>query len=416
MVRSEDLQQNESLGEVLDRSAEESRGGYAVAISSAEMDHAVAIAHRYPRNITRFMRDSLTMATSNEDTAKECMYALPRKEWDRDAGKEVTKIIEGPSVRLAEIMLSAWGNVKVGSRIVETGDENVVAEGVFIDLEKNVHISRHVVRSIVGSTGKRFKGEMIKTTSNAASSIAMRNAITIGIPRALWSAVLKEVKKVIAGDAKTVDARRKDILKGLNVMGVANERIFAVLSESAGRPIEGAMDIGLDEIVTLLGLANAIKNEEISAEEAFPVIVRARAQEPDTKLPAKERDAIAEQAKQAAEARGKQSEARAEARTQQTTDATPTKLTEPTEAPAGTPASEGGLTMDEIQKAIGKATTTAELTDIVIPMIDEIQGEENRKSLHLLALRKAASLSNVASGQAEGATQSKSTGRPKEMN
>ena len=426
MVRSEDLQQSEQLGEVLDRSAEEGRAGYAVSISSAEMDHAVSIAHRYPRNITRFLRDSLSMATSSEETAKECMYALPRKEWDKETRKEVIKIVEGPSVRLAEIMLSAWGNVKVGSRIVETGNEMVVAEGVFIDLEKNVHISRHISRGIVGSTGKRFGAEMIKTTSNAASSIAMRNAITVGIPRALWSKVLAEVKRVIAGDAKTVDQRRKEVLKQLNIMGVANDRIFALLTAECGRPIEGIMDIGLDEIVKLNGLGQAIHDQEISAEEAFPPIVRTRVAD-EKPAPAKADDKKAPQQpseSEKAQGRAALAEGRTESIRQEIEKTRAASAEQRQEQSAGKlddefeikkPATEGGITADEIQRAIAKATTNDELTTIVIPMISEIDGEENRKSLHMLALRKAASFITGAQPAADAPAEPAKNGRPKEM-
>lgn len=225
-------------------------------VSKAELDQSIATAHQYPRSITKFRRDALEMATMDEQTANECIYALPRK----DGGE--TKMITGPSARLAEIIVSAWGNSRAGARIIDEGREFVVAQGVFHDLERNVGITYEVRRRITGRHG-RFSADMIGVTANAACSIALRNAVFKGVPKALWAGVESEVRRVIAGDAKTLGARQEKVIGALNKMGVPNDKIFAVLG------VAGIADIGLDEIVTLQGLGNAIKEGEMSIEEAF---------------------------------------------------------------------------------------------------------------------------------------------------
>lgn len=232
-------------------------------VSKAELDQSIATAHQWPRSITKFRREALEMATIDEQIASECIYALPRREWDDTAKKYVPKIITGPSARLAEIIVHAWGNVRAGARVIDEGKEFVTAQGVFHDLEKNVGITYEVKRRITGKEGKRFTPDMITVTANAACSIALRNAVFKGIPKALWIGVEAQVRKVIAGDAKTLGARREYVMKGLNTMGVPNEKIFAVLG------VEGMSDVGLDEIVILQGLGNAIRENEMSIEEAF---------------------------------------------------------------------------------------------------------------------------------------------------
>ncbi len=226
-------------------------------VSKAELDQSIATAHQWPRSITKFRREALDMATMDEQTASECIYSLPR----RDGGE--TKMITGPSARLAEIIISAWGNVRAGARVIDEGREFVTAQGVFHDLEKNVGITYEVKRRITNRNGQRFSADMIAVTANAACSIALRNAVFKGVPKALWAGVESEVRKVIAGDAKTLGARREIVMSGLNKMGVPNEKIFAVLG------VAGISDVGLDEIVTLKGLGNAIKEGEMSIEEAF---------------------------------------------------------------------------------------------------------------------------------------------------
>lgn len=226
-------------------------------VSKAELDQSIATAHKWPRSLTKFRRDALEMATMDEQTAQECIYALPRRD-----GSD-TKMITGPSARLAEIIVSAWGNVRAGARVTDEGHEFVTAQGVFHDLEKNVGISYEVKRRITTKNGARFGTDMIAVTANAACSIALRNAIFKGVPKALWAGIETEVRKVIAGDAKTLGSRRDKVMGALNKSGVPNDRIFAVLG------VAGLSDIGLDEIVTLNGLGNAIKEGEMSIEEAF---------------------------------------------------------------------------------------------------------------------------------------------------
>lgn len=256
-------------------------------VSKAELDQSIATAHQYPRSITKFRRDALEMATMDEQTANECIYALPRK----DGGE--TKMITGPSARLAEIIVSAWGNSRAGARIIDEGREFVVAQGVFHDLERNVGITYEVRRRITGKNG-RFSADMIGVTANAACSIALRNAVFKGVPKALWAGVESEVRRVIAGDAKTLGARREKVMGALNKIGVPNDKIFAVLG------VAGIADVGLDEIVILQGLGNAIKEGEMSIEEAFapkdvPITGATRAEQAKaamaaTKQPEKEAD------------------------------------------------------------------------------------------------------------------------------
>ena len=87
--------------------------GAIAQIEQAQIDTQIATARRYPRNIAKVKAQMLAIATLDEETAAACSYALPR------AGKVIT----GPSVRLAEIALSAFTNVRAATRIlsVHTG-------------------------------------------------------------------------------------------------------------------------------------------------------------------------------------------------------------------------------------------------------------------------------------------------------
>jgi hypothetical protein len=222
-------------------------------VSKAELDQQISTARAFPRSLTNFQRDCRSMATLNERVAGECVYALPRD----------GKSIEGPSARLAEIVVSAWGNCRAGARVVDEGREFITAQGVFQDLERNTAITYEVRRRITDKNGRRFKADMIGVTANAACSIALRNAVFKGVPKALWSGIYEECRKVIAGDSKTLANRRAEALTHLQKLGATKEMVFAALG------VKGVEDIGLDQLVTLGGWANAIKEGETTVEEAF---------------------------------------------------------------------------------------------------------------------------------------------------
>lgn len=222
-------------------------------ISRAEIDQQIATARAFPRSVNRFMNECLNMATLTEQVAADCIYALPRD----------GKTIEGPSARLAEIVASAWGNCRAGSRIVAEDADFITAQGVFHDLERNVSITYEVRRRITDRSGRRFKPDMIAVTGNAACSIALRNAVFKGVPKAFWSAIYDAAKQAAVGDVKTIANKRADALAYLQKMGVTQDQVLAVLG------IAGTEDIGADQLATLRGLITAIKDGDTTVDQAF---------------------------------------------------------------------------------------------------------------------------------------------------
>lgn len=223
-----------------------------------DTDIQIATAKRYPRSIKSFIERATTMATITPDVAKSCFYALPRKE------QGVQKMIKGPSARLAEIVASAWGHLRVEGRTVGEDAQFVTSRGVAWDLEANVAIAFEARRRITNKDGRRFNDDMIAVTANAATSIALRNAIFKTVPSSYWRPIYEQCLKVSVGDAKSLDARRKDAVAHFGGLGVTAERVLATLEK---RAIE---DVDASDIETLIGLANAIKDGETTIEEAFP--------------------------------------------------------------------------------------------------------------------------------------------------
>lgn len=231
-----------------------SETGTVALLARAEVDMQIATAQRFPRSVTAFRRETMEMVTLDQRIAQECIYAIPRD----------GKVIEGPSARFAEIVASAWGNCRAGARVVNEGPEFITAQGVFHDLQRNVAITFEVQRRITGKNGKRFGSDMIGVTGNAASSIALRQAILKGVPKAFWADMYDAARKMAAGDQKSLVTRRVDAIKAFMVWGVKPAQVFTMLG------VQGEDDVSLDHLVILRGVATAIRDGETTPEQAFP--------------------------------------------------------------------------------------------------------------------------------------------------
>lgn len=222
--------------------------------TKAEIDQSVATAKRYPRSIATFRQDAMTMATIDPEIAASCFYKIPR------GGKS----IEGPSVRLAEIVASAWGNLRFGARIIGRDSKFVTAQGVAHDTQKNVYVTKEVKRRITDKHGTTFNDDMIAVTENAACSIAFRNALFAAVPFTYTKQIYEMAKKTAIGDAKSLKDRRHTMIEAFSKMGVGLDQILLLVEKN------GVEDIGLGEIETLLGVFTAVKDGETTIEEAFP--------------------------------------------------------------------------------------------------------------------------------------------------
>ena len=246
------------------------------ALNRAEIDQQVATAKQYPRHLPTVLNQIQTYATMDVDTASECFYVL-----HRNGANGSAQTIEGLSVRMAEIIAGAWGNLRVATRIIGNDGKTITAQAVCHDLETNVAISTEVKRSILTSKGYTFSQDMQVVTGNAAAAIAFRNAVLKVIPKAVTKRVIEEVKKVAMGQALDLEQQRQVLIQYFAKLNVSEQMILDLLQ------ITKREEIDKERVFTLKGIYNAIKEGDTTVQEAFI-------------KPIEERK-IAEQAKQAAE-------------------------------------------------------------------------------------------------------------------
>jgi hypothetical protein len=248
--------------EILDQQTPEASA--LATITKAEIDIQISTAKTYPRVLSKVKSRMLSFATLDEETAQGCFYTLPRG----------SKTIQGPSVRLAEIAASCYGNLKAGTRPIQTvttGDSpHVIIQAVAFDIENNTSIS-------IEKRGRIFKKkdrnggfrpideDDINLAVNRCSAIALRDAIFKVVPLALVKPVFEEAKRVAVGDVKSLVAKREKVVSKLKQMGATEERILAAVE---AHKID---DITIEKLEVLIGLGTALKDGETTLEEAFPI-------------------------------------------------------------------------------------------------------------------------------------------------
>lgn len=230
------------------------------AVERASVDSQVATAKMYPRNIKRSVDNSIVMATMDAETAQSCGYALPR------GGKPIT----GPSVHLAKIIVSNWGNMRTETKVVQITDTQVISRGTAWDLETNVASAFEVRRNIIDKHGKRFSEDMITVTGNAASSIAYRNAVFAVIPKAITDTVYKAAQRAITGDLSDEDKlikRRTSAIKFFtDEYGISEEEVIKLCGKQTVNQIKG------EEIALLLGMAQSLKDGDTTVDDLLSPI------------------------------------------------------------------------------------------------------------------------------------------------
>lgn len=230
------------------------------AIEKANVDVQVSTAKQFPRNVTRAIQNSIVMATIDPDTAQMMRYALTRG----------GKIITGPSVHLAKLIVSNWGNIRAEAKVVQITDSQVVSRGTCWDLENNVATAIEVRRNIKSKNGQRFSDDMITVAGNAANSIAFRNAVFSVIPKAVTDKVYKAAHECIKGDlsdeAKLLQ-KRTNCLKFFNdEYGITEEEVIKLCGKQTVNQIKA------DELVFMLGIYQSLKDGDTTVEEVMKPI------------------------------------------------------------------------------------------------------------------------------------------------
>lgn len=239
------------------------------AINRSEIDMQIATARRFPRDVEQAKKRIVSLACQDKNIAYNCFYHLERKETKQDEHgqwREGKTVIEGLSVRMAEIIATSWGNLRCAARIIGNDGKQITAQGVCHDLETNVAISVENNRSITNKQGKTYSQDMQIVTGNAACAIAFRNAVLKVVPKVVIGDIIQQIETKAREEIQQrgVPEQWRDCVAAFQKMGVKESELLEWLGEGRTRA-----DIVADDIMRLGGVYTAINEGTTTVAECF---------------------------------------------------------------------------------------------------------------------------------------------------
>ena len=222
----------------------------------AEIQASMVIAKKFPRNedqaYTKIIR-----ACARLELAKQAKYSYPR------GGKQV----EGPSIRLAEVLARCWGNMDYG--IVETarriGESDLLAFAW--DKESNTKVvrqftTRHIREKRSGNEDLRGERDIYELTANQGQR-RVRACILELIPGDFVDAALAQCEKTLKGGyGKTLEDLRRELLVLFSKFGINQEMIETRIQHKYEA-------LTYQEYEQLISIYNGIKDGHADRAEFF---------------------------------------------------------------------------------------------------------------------------------------------------
>lgn len=261
---SQELMSNKNYG--FDNSNENTESSMVHVEQSravAEVQSAYVIAKRFPRDENKSF-NKIMKSCERPFLAEQSMYAYPR------GGQVVT----GPSIRLAEVLLQAWGNCDAGVREISQGNGISVAEAYAIDLETNTRITKifHVAHERHTKKGKQKLTDPRDIYELVANNGARRmRACILGIiPGDVVDAAIDKCKNTLTHGKEPIADRIRKMIVALDEQGVKVEHIEKRLGHKLDATIES-------ELITLRGIYKSLKDGMSKREDFFDIGMESQA-------------------------------------------------------------------------------------------------------------------------------------------
>jgi hypothetical protein len=263
--------------------------GEGKALQKVETGYTTAVVVQNPRSLSRVVSNCIEEA---ELAASSFYYGWEVK------GKSGKGWIEGPTIDLAMCVARNYGNCAIDVNRTET-PTHFMMKGVFIDLETGFtcpRLFRQRKKQSLGGKMARDTDRMEDIVFQIGQSKAVRNAIIKAMPSWLIEKMIEKAKESVRrGVGENLAEVRAEVLRFFKQYGISQERVEASIGKEADM-------WSADHIVNLRGMASALKEQRISADELFPEVVVAEEEkevEPEKKEKVKKEKKTAKKTKEA---------------------------------------------------------------------------------------------------------------------
>ncbi len=250
----------------------------AASREMAEVQAAVVMARRFPRDEMRAI-EKIRNACSRPTLAESAVYQYSR------GGSDVS----GPTIRLAEAIAAAWGNLQFGVREVEQRNGESTCEAFAWDVESNTRVVKSFKVSHIRHTKK---GDVLLTDPRdiyemVANQGARRvRACILGIiPGDVVEEAVKQCEMTLNAKADTTPEGLKKVADAFAAYGITVKQLEARIQRRFDS-ITPAQVVGLRKIIV------SLKDGMSKPEDWFEPIAKDEAKPSEAAKPKKLRDAL----------------------------------------------------------------------------------------------------------------------------
>lgn len=221
----------------------------------AEVQMRAMLAKRFPRD-RKSVTDDILAECRRQSLAEVATYSYPR------GGEEVT----GPSIRLAEAIAQAWGNLDFGINIIEQRGEETIVEAFCWDMEKNTRQAKrfpvqHLRFTKRGTTRLVDPRDIYEMTANLGAR-RLRACILGVIP----GHVVDEAVRVTEETLKSKLQVTPELIKKLVASFAAFKVTPEMITKKLGHSIES---MGENDVLRLRKIYRSLTDQMSSPSSQF---------------------------------------------------------------------------------------------------------------------------------------------------
>lgn len=221
----------------------------------AEIQAAVLMAKQCPRNESQSYLD-IVNACKRPSMADQALYAYPRG----------GSLVEGPSIRLAEVLARYWGNCRVGITIQSQTPEKTEARAYAYDMQSNYMVDQDFTVPHKRTTKKGTKiltdeRDIRELVANIGSRY-LRGCILRLVPGDVLDDAIAQCKTTMTTSEIPMADRVKKMVTLFNEQGVSVEQ----LEKRLGHNLDAIIP---QELVTLQGIYKSLKDGMAKREDFF---------------------------------------------------------------------------------------------------------------------------------------------------
>lgn len=246
----------------------------SLSLSGNLLDVMLDVARRSPRNLEVVLNAAKQEIMIVPELAKRCYYSIPFSDKNSDS----KKMVEGPSIKLANIVARLFKNMVVSGRIVEEDPTRIKVEGLCFDLENNVlrtapiSVSKTYVKKDRGGVAF-FPADQLNRQVQAGISKGVRNAVFNVVPVWLVDQCFQFAKQLVVNPPQIKGATKpvKSVQERIQDARTLFKREYKVTDEEMSKFLvehfEGQDDNSV--LAGLIGLDTALQENQTTVDAAF---------------------------------------------------------------------------------------------------------------------------------------------------